>query len=80
MTDHKKVCWNCGSKNMKPVDTFYQCQDCEATYVPQITLGPVKTVSGRMQNNTLNGPSTRETRRPSPAAAREAQKAREAKG
>lgn len=40
MADHTKVCWNCGSKNMLPVDTYFQCQDCQATHVETARLGP----------------------------------------
>ncbi len=31
MKDHTKVCWHCGSNDMKPVETWYQCHDCGAT-------------------------------------------------
>jgi len=35
MKDYTKECWYCGSKNMEPVETWYQCRDCRATHVPQ---------------------------------------------
>ena len=40
MKDHTKVCWYCGSENVEPVETWYQCQDCGTTYTPLLTLGP----------------------------------------
>ncbi len=35
MKDYTKVCWNCGSKKVSPVESYYLCQDCRATHVPQ---------------------------------------------
>ncbi|KKL52677.1 hypothetical protein LCGC14_2283090 [marine sediment metagenome] len=39
MTDLTKKCWSCGSKNVKPVDTWFQCDDCGATHCPQTKPG-----------------------------------------
>ena len=40
MTDHTKVCWYCGSKKVFPIRTWYQCDDCGATHIPSVALGP----------------------------------------
>jgi len=46
MTEYTKWCWNCGSKKIFPVETWFKCDDCGATHVPAgdiIDMGPMET-------------------------------------
>lgn len=73
MEGSKDKCWNCDSLNMKAVETWYQCQDCEATWVPPTKMGynPFEVEGGGM--NGSKGTPTK-------SAARSAAAAREGKG
>ena len=31
--DYRRQCWSCGKDTMKPVETWYQCTSCGATWV-----------------------------------------------
>lgn len=76
MPDYKKVCWFCGSTNMKPVETWYQCQDCGATHT-ELRVGGFSPVT---EGDSDTGGSPRAGRptdfRPSGHATRAAARAR----
>lgn len=80
MTDYEKVCWYCGSKAVFPIKTWFECQDCGATHVPQLTFSssPVTEVDAWTGGAPRPGHSTKY--RPSGQAQRVAKTAREAKG
>ena len=78
--DYKKVCWSCGSKNMEPVDTYYRCRDCGATYnVPlDLTFSPVTKIDLETGKAPRPGHPTRS--RPSGLVSRAAAKKRAKSG
>lgn len=79
MTWPPKKCWYCGGKNMTPVQTWYQCQDCEATDCGPIKLGtlPINEDPSRIDPN--GGSRARSGYAPSPSVARRAARARSGK-
>jgi len=79
MTDHTKVCWYCRSKNVKLVETWYQCQDCDATYTPLTTLGDDVLKRGSVDSTLHGRRRTRPANHPSESVMREAAAARQAK-
>jgi len=79
MTHHEKVCWNCGSKAVFPIETWFECQDCGATHVPPVTLGPLIVEPGNVWRKGDTDRPTRQAMHPTPAAARQARLARQAK-
>ena len=46
MEGSKDKCWNCDGRNMKAVETWFECRDCGATWVPPRKLGydPVELI------------------------------------
>jgi len=40
MKDYTKVCWSCGSEAMEAKGSYYQCQECGATYNPVPGVAP----------------------------------------
>ena len=74
--DYKKVCWSCGAEDMEPVESYYRCRSCGATYNVPVHLGadPMTVVDDE------TGGSPRERRpthgRPSGRIVRSAEKAR----
>jgi len=80
MTDHKKVCWNCGSKAVFPIETWYECQDCGTTYVPQIKLAPSPVTKVDAETGGAPRLGFRTRYRPSGAARRTTSAAIKAKG
>ena len=79
MKDYTKVCWNCGSTKVFPVQTWFKCDDCGATHVPQ----PIP-FHGDLIEATKGGMATEDNPlgshySPSKKVAQEAAKARRAK-
>lgn len=43
--DHTEWCWYCGKQTMFPLEGYFECSECGATYCPMPTLlGPGKGV------------------------------------
>ena len=78
MADHTKVCWYCKSKNVEPVETWYQCRDCGATYTPLTTLGDDALKRGSVKGSIRGKSYTRPANHPTESVIKEAAKAREA--
>ena len=72
MKGSKDKCWNCDGRNMKAVETWFECQDCGATWVPPTKAGynPFETEGGGMSGSKGT---------PSKSAVRAAATARKAK-
>lgn len=79
MTWPPKKCWYCGGKNMVPVQTWYQCQDCKATDTPPVKLGALPVGDNPTDYDAGSKRGRRSSYRPSAAAQKEAAEAREAK-
>jgi len=79
MTDYTKWCWNCSSRKVFPVQTWFQCDDCGATYIPQVevTYSPVTLVDVATGGPPRPGRPTEY--RPSAANMRDAARERERK-
>lgn len=73
MKGSRDKCWYCGSSNMKAVGTWFQCQDCMATHVPQ-------TETGHYPSTVREDLSMGQSGSPSALDVKEAAAARETKG
>ena len=49
MKDLTEKCWNCGSQDMTPVESWYKCDDCGATTddVHQPSSSPVTVIDDK---------------------------------
>jgi hypothetical protein len=76
----KSKCWNCGSLDMKAKGSYFECQDCGATYndLPDMRSSEITVVD----EETGGAPrANRPTRaKVSGTAARRAARARESRG
>ena len=72
MEGSKGKCWSCGSKKMKAGKTWFECQDCGATWVPPQKTGFDPYEVTRHRDIGLKGAPTK-------SAARDAAAARDAK-
>ena len=74
--DHSRQCWSCGKLTMEPIEGYYKCSKCGATWTPMPKIGPPEV----LVRDRWTGGAPREGSdtdyRPSAAAQRRAAKAR----
>lgn len=60
MKNHSKRCWSCGSREMKPLESFFQCLSCGATWNEQPAEGhdPVTMVDAETGGPPRHGHNT----------------------
>jgi len=43
--DHSRQCWNCGKLTMEPVEGYYKCSKCGASWNETPKPGPVELLA-----------------------------------
>ncbi|MCK4722501.1 MAG: hypothetical protein KAT75_04315 [Dehalococcoidia bacterium] len=80
--NYKEQCWFCGQNTMQPVNTWYKCTSCGATWVDQPELGmymDVKVVKGPKHTTTSGTPVKKRGRVIPPLSNRDKKAKRDAK-
>ena len=76
MTDYNKVCWYCGSKDLKDMGDYKKCPKCGASYNDVPCRGYPTTQEESLEPAPAPFMRTLKIRRPSRSAVRAASRAR----
>lgn len=73
--DNSRTCWSCGKDTMQPVDSYYKCSSCGATWVPQPNLTTFQDIAsasdGQGGTKTFHPKRSRGTKLPTRTAAQQ---------